>query len=128
MAVAELSPQDGNATDLIRKERSLFEESMIRLMRNKVAVASIIFIVVLTLAAFPFASLITSYDFAEQNLQANNAVPEWMLFLLPENAENYVNFSDDYWLGADNLGRDLWTRTVYGARISLQSGLCGFAG
>ena len=120
MAVAELSPQDGNSSALIRKERSLFQESMIRLMRNKVAIVSIAFIIILTLAAFPFASVITSYDFAEQELTANNATPEWMLFLLPENAENYANFNNDYWLGADNLGRDIWTRAVYGARISLQ--------
>lgn len=120
MAVAELSPRDHDADILVRKERSLFQESMIRLVRNKVAVISLIFIVLLTLAAFPFAPLITSHSFAEQDLQANNAVPEWMLFLLPANAENYVKFTDAYWLGADSLGRDIWTRTVFGARISLQ--------
>ncbi len=120
MAVAELSPKDDPQSALIRKERSLFEESMIRLMRNKVAVASLIFIVVLTIIAFPLAPVVTSYDFAEQDLLANNAVPEWMLFLLPENAENYATFTEDYWLGADHLGRDLWTRAIYGARVSLQ--------
>lgn len=120
MAVAELSPRSGAAIAPARKERSLFQESMIRLVRNKVAVGSIGFIFLLTLVAFPLASLVTSYGFAEQSLQANNAVPEWMLFVLPENAENYANFSDVYWLGADNLGRDIWTRTIYGARVSLQ--------
>lgn len=120
MAVAELSTSSGAAIASARKERSLFQESMIRLVRNKVAVGSIGFIFLLTLVAFPFASLVTSYGFAEQSLQANNAIPEWMLFVLPENAENYANFSDAYWLGADNLGRDIWTRTIYGARVSLQ--------
>ena len=117
MAVAELSPL---STPLIRKERSLFQESIIRLVRNKIAVVSIGFLIILTLAAFPLASLVTAYDFAEQNLQANNATPEWMFFLLPDNAENYANFNGSYWLGADNLGRDIWTRAIYGARISLQ--------
>ena len=122
MAVAELSTKSVS-TAPTRKERSLFQESMIRLMRNKVAIGSIGFIFLLALAAFPLASVITSYGFAEQSLQANNAVPEWMLFILPENAENYANFSDAYWLGADNLGRDVWTRTIYGARVSLQVAL-----
>lgn len=31
--------------------------------------------------------------------------------------------SSDHWLGADNLGRDVLVRTVYGARISLLVGL-----
>ncbi|AUW47449.1 ABC transporter permease [Rhizobium leguminosarum] len=31
--------------------------------------------------------------------------------------------SADYWLGTDNLGRDVFARTIYGARISLTVGL-----
>lgn len=117
MAVAELTPEEGQT--ITRKERSLFEESMIRLLRNKVAVVSGIFIILLTLAAFPLANMVTSYDPAEQDLLANNAIPRWMLFILPENAENYANFSENYIFSADHLGRDIWTRTIYGARVSL---------
>ena len=31
--------------------------------------------------------------------------------------------SGNYWLGTDNLGRDVYARTVYGARVSLAVGL-----
>ena len=35
--------------------------------------------------------------------------------------------TDIYWLGADELGRDLWSRLIYGTRISLSIGLIGVA-
>lgn len=114
MAVAELEVTE----TLVRKERSLFQESMIRLARNKVAVISGIFIIVLVLTAV-FANFIAPFDFATQDLLQNNSVPKWMLFLMPENAENYVILTEKFPLGADHLGRDLLSRTLYGARVSL---------
>ncbi len=114
MAVAEL-PQEQT---LVRKQRSLWEESFIRLLRNKVAVVSAIFIIILALAA-AFANVIAPYDYAEQDLTANNAVPRWMLGVLPANAINYVHLTDKYPLGADHLGRDILSRVIYGARVSL---------
>lgn len=114
MAVAELSSQGV----LARKPRSLLSDSMDRLRRNKLALTSIGFIVLIILAAIA-APLVTTGDFAKQDLLANNAIAEWMMFMMPEGAENYARFSDQFIIGADHLGRDLWTRTVYGARVSL---------
>lgn len=115
MAVAELTPRERVIED---KQRSLFEESMIRLFKNKIAVGSLIFIILLAIVAV-YPPLIAPQDPIQQDLLATNAVPEYLLFILPENAENYAHFSDQYVLGADSLGRDLWSRTVYGARVSL---------
>lgn len=117
MAVAELSPRE-TVSESTRKERSLFEESMLRLLKNKVAVGSMIFLLVLTVIAI-YPPLVTGHSPVDQDLLANNAIPEWMLPILPANAENYARFSDEYLFGADNLGRDLWARTIYGARVSL---------
>ena len=100
------------------KERSLWAKSFSRLLRNKIAVISGIFIIVLVLVAV-FADYLTPYTFAEQDLINNNAVPEWMIFLLPEGGENYAKIDNSYPLAADSLGRDIWTRTIFGARISL---------
>lgn len=116
MAVADLTPRDASAP--VRKERSLWAESWHRLLKNKAAVVSLIFIILMILAAI-FAPLITQYTPAEQDLLANNAIPEWMLFILPGNAEAYARISDKFILAADHLGRDMWTRTIYGARVSL---------
>jgi peptide/nickel transport system permease protein len=49
-----------------------------------------------------FAPLLTSYDYAEQDIPNMLQGP-----------------SPDHWLGTDHLGRDLWSRLVYGARIAL---------
>jgi len=116
MAVAELTPRDDSAP--VREERSLWEESFIRLRKNRASMIGLVFIILLALAAL-FANRIMPFEPAEQDLILNNAVPEWMLFMLPENAENYARFSDKFLFGADDLGRDLLTRTIHGARISL---------
>lgn len=114
MSIAEVEVSE----TLVRKERSLLQESLIRLVRNKVAVISMIYIGLLVLVAI-FANFVAPFDFASQDLILNNAVPEWMLVILPENAENYATISDKFPLGADYLGRDLLSRTLYGARVSL---------
>lgn len=101
-----------------RKQRSLWEESMIRLFKNKIAVISGIFIIgLVTVAAL--AKFIAPFGFAEQDLLANNAIQEWMFFLMPEGAENYARITEVFPLGADDLGRDLLSRTIYGAQVSL---------
>lgn len=120
MSVVQLSPeQSEDVAVLERKQRSLLGESWLRLMRNKVAVGSFAFIVVLAFFAFfaPFLPFIK--DPIQQNLMLNNAIPEWMLFMMPDGAENYATISDEFVFGADQLGRDLWSRAINGARISL---------
>lgn len=114
MAVAELASQNL----LARKPRSLFSDSLDRLRKNKLAVVSIGFIVLMILAAFT-APWVTMGDFARQDLLANNAIARWMIPLMPKGAEGYARVSEKFIFGADHLGRDLWTRTIYGARVSL---------
>jgi oligopeptide transport system permease protein len=63
--------------------------------------------------------VVAPYGYAEQDLLSNNAVPQWMLWMLPEGAESYAVISDTYPLSADHLGRDVLSRTIYGARVSL---------
>jgi peptide/nickel transport system permease protein len=62
-------------------------------------------IVVVMLGSAILADVITPYGFAETNLKARLG---WI--------------SGQHWLGTDHLGRDLLTRIIYGARVSLYVG------
>lgn len=48
-----------------------------------------------------------------------------MLYVRPNNAGGYTPLRNEHPLGSDSLGRDLWTRMVYGARVSLMVALIG---
>lgn len=116
MAVAEINAD--NLAILDRKPRSLWRESFRRLFNNKIAVAGGIFIIFLVLVAI-FADKIAPYHYAQQDLILNNAVPEYLIPFMPAGAEGYARTTDKFLLGADSLGRDSLSRTIYGARVSL---------
>jgi peptide/nickel transport system permease protein len=75
-----------------------------RLKANRFAMAGILIVIVLFVLSF-LAPFIT--PFAPDDLDAYHV-------LLPPSA--------DHWLGTDELGRDVLTRIIYGARISLKVG------
>ncbi|WP_309711274.1 ABC transporter permease [Armatimonas sp.] len=74
---------------------------MQELKKNKIAFASLIFLGVLVLIAL-FANVLAPYPFAEQKLMDRMQGP-----------------SAAHRLGTDDLGRDILSRLIYGARISL---------
>jgi peptide/nickel transport system permease protein len=63
-----------------------------------------------------FAKQVSPQDPAKQNLYMRLAPPVW--------AEGSEKYDVSYLFGADQLGRDIFSRIIYGARISL---LVGFA-
>lgn len=101
-----------------------------RLIRNKAALLGAGIIVVTFLSAYVFAPMITTYTYDEQNYLAVNTAPEWVIDVFPKmeatgQPGGYITVNNEYFLGTDGLGRDLWTRIVYGARISLAVALVG---
>jgi peptide/nickel transport system permease protein len=77
-----------------------------KFFKNKLAVFGGIFLIIIITAAL-LAPVIAPYSPSKQNL---------LLKLQPPNSE--------HWLGTDRFGRDVFSRLLYGARISL---LVGFA-
>jgi ABC-type dipeptide/oligopeptide/nickel transport system permease subunit len=83
------------------------------LWRDKSGVIGLLMFLSVVFAAV-FAPLIAPYDPLEQNLRDAKLPPAW-----------YEEGSMEHILGTDNLGRDLLSRLIYGARVSLTVGFFG---
>jgi oligopeptide transport system permease protein len=108
---------------LTQKSQSLWQDALRRLSRNRAAVVGGSIIVLLILMAI-FAPLIAIKPFDLQVLLDQNKVPAWLVSIFPSMGP-YAKFSSDYPLGADYVGRDLFSRIVYGARVSLTVAFIG---
>ena len=72
--------------------------------RNKIAVFALVVLIIIILAAI-FADFLTPYDYTEQ-------VPQ----------DNFLKPSSEHIMGTDNFGRDIFSRVLKGAQISLKIG------
>ncbi len=88
-----------------KKKQTKFREVIKRLSKNKLAVIGMIIIFALIFIAI-FANKIATHDYAEQDYSAILEKP-----------------SSEHLFGTDNLGRDLFSRVIYGTRYSLSMGV-----
>src|SRR5213593_393080 len=84
---------------------SLWRDAWRRLIRNRLAVAGGVTVILLCLVAI-FADFIAPYSYTKPNFGRIYDFP-----------------SRDYPLGTDQLGRDVLSRMIYGARVSMLVGL-----
>jgi oligopeptide transport system permease protein len=87
--------------------RSLWQDALARLRRNRAAVVSLVVLAVIALLAV-FAPVLSPHPFDEVYFDEIGAPPD---------------FAKAHWFGTDANGRDLFVRTLYGARVSLAVGL-----
>ncbi len=113
----------GRVSTPVRRETNLWLDAFSRLIRNRAAIMGGIIIILLVLMAV-FAPLVAPRSYTDQDLKANNAVPSWFVSIFP-NMARYAKTTDFYPLGADYLGRDLLSRIIYGARVSLTVAFIG---
>ncbi|MET0145955.1 MAG: ABC transporter permease [Ilumatobacteraceae bacterium] len=99
-----LEPTPGDGISDVVEGRPLRVDAMKRFTRNKLAMAGLIFIFFLALVAI-FAPLVAPYGFAEFAGESREA-PSW-----------------NHLFGTDTTGRDIFSRVVYGARVSLKIGI-----
>ena len=124
-AAARVTPPAGAVVlpTLVRKETNLWKDAFYRLRRNRAAVIGGAIILVL-LVTYVFAPQIARRSYEVQVNTDNNAMPQWLLTLFPSTA-GYAKVNNFYLFGADDLGRDVFSRVVYGTRISLTVALIG---
>lgn len=89
------------------KKRGMAKEIMRRLMKNKMAVAGLVIIIILILLAV-FADVFIDY---EKDVVAQD---------IPNRLQGP---SAEHWCGTDEFGRDIFARLVYGSRVSLLVGV-----
>lgn len=106
-------PSDASPQDALRGQRprsspastSLWRDAVRRLLRNRLAMAGGVVIVLLCLVALA-ADVLAPLPYTKTNFGRLNEAP-----------------SRDFPLGTDALGRDLLSRMIYGARVSMLVGL-----
>ncbi|MCX8061997.1 MAG: ABC transporter permease [Anaerolineales bacterium] len=105
---------------------SLTADAFHRLRKNKAAMLGAVIIVMNILVA-TFAPWIAPKKYDTVSFKDINGTPTWVTRIFsnmkPIEHGGYVKIREGYLLGADNLGRDLLSRIIYGARISLTVGL-----
>ena len=88
-----------------RESETYWQDAMRRLKGNKVAMLSMVIILIVLLMAI-IGPLISKFDYATNDLLNSNKWPDSV-----------------HWFGTDELGRDIFVRVMYGARISLSVGV-----
>ncbi|WP_207736486.1 oligopeptide ABC transporter permease [Fusibacter ferrireducens] len=118
MSEAIKKKQEANAKlDARHKIESPWTIAFRRLKKNRLAMVSLFLLCILALSAI-LADVITPYDRDQINL-ADKEVRGKVMELPIKNEAPSSNFI----LGTDELGRDIFTRLIYGGRISLTVGL-----
>src|SRR5699024_10162359 len=96
---------DSDADKIAGESTSFWKDAWRRFKQNKLAILGIIVIVFLAVMSIT-VTMISGQNYSHNSLLDANQAP-----------------SLEDWFGTDNLGRDLFARTWYGARISLFIGL-----
>jgi peptide/nickel transport system permease protein len=93
------------AATKVERSRPWYLDVWLQMLRRKPLGTVGAVIVVVMVGAAAFADLLSPYGFAQTSL-----------------GERFIAMSASHWVGTDQLGRDLLTRLMYGARISLYVG------
>ncbi|MGO7672956.1 ABC transporter permease [Rhizobium ruizarguesonis] len=86
--------------ETVEEPVSLWRDAWYRLKRNRLAIFGLVIVVILAFTAL-FGPYLTPYDYLSQDLNARNVLP-----------------SMSHLFGTDDLGRDVFSRVVFGTRTA----------
>ncbi|MDP2064250.1 MAG: ABC transporter permease subunit [Phaeovulum sp.] len=98
------------------KGRSLWADARKRFLKNKAAVSGLV-VLLLVLAFAVFGNMIAAYSNETLDFSVMGQIAE----------KGGPSLSNGHYFGTDDLGRDLFARTVQGTQISLAVGIVGSA-
>lgn len=96
-----LTAEEKKVETVVRPSIGYWKDAWQRLVRDKMAIASLVVILIVVLGAI-FIPKFSQYTYDATNLSLVNSKP-----------------SAEHWFGTDSLGRDIFVRVFYGARYSL---------
>ena len=100
-----IDPDEKNDEFIAIESKSFFKDVCERFVKNKRAMIALVIFLIIALMAI-FGPMISPYSYDGMDTAIMNQRP-----------------SAAHWFGTDRFGRDLFTRVLYGARISLMVGI-----
>ncbi len=102
-----------------RRERGLYRDAARRFIKNKLAIVGLALVTLLVILAVFADDWFIALPLGREPIPLIAHTPYDKAFYGPVGAFP----GKDYWMGTDLIGRDVFSRIVYGARISLSIGL-----
>ena len=90
---------------VVTKKKSMAQEKFRAFLKNKLAVAGALLLIAMIILS-AMSPIIAPYGYDEQNYEEARQTP-----------------SAKHWAGTDELGRDIFSRILYGGRVSLTIGI-----
>ena len=105
-------------TGMSSQERGLYRDAARRFVKNKLAIVGLSFVVLIVILALFADDWFIALPLGREPKPLIARTTYEKIFFGPVGAFP----SRDYWMGTDLNGRDLWSRIVHGARVSLSIG------
>ena len=101
----------------VRKQRSATKRALRMLRRNRIGIIGAVILMLVAVTAI-FAPILAPHDPNDQDLENRLTCPVFTSCPRYGTTET-LHGSSNHVLGTDNLGRDILSRLIYGARVSL---------